>query len=77
MHEHALVDHWIVWRAILVFGIFSKLLFLKTTTKMSHLFNQKSNNFYTFVLKKNMLILSNSSKFGTIGKLSEYFIVYL
>ena len=43
---------------------------------MSHLFNQKSNNFYTFVLKKNMLILSNSSKFGTIGKLSEYFIVY-
>ena len=23
-----------------------------------------------------MLILSNSSKFGTIGKLSEYFIVY-
>ena len=43
---------------------------------MSHLFNQKSKKFYTFVLKKTMLILSNSSKFGTIGKLSEYFIVY-
>ena len=76
MHEHALVDHWIVWRAILVLGKFSKLLFLKTTTKMSHLFTQKSNNFYIFVLKKTMLILSNSSKFGTIGKLPEYFIVY-